>query len=131
MKLRDFFLLLLLSLGAALVHGYHPWAEDAAIYLPGVEKILHPDLFPFNAQFFEFHAHMTFFPNLIAASVRLSHLPLDVVLFLWQLASIFLFLWACQQLISRCFPLLRDAAEIAIPKTRITPGIAMWRLSPG
>jgi hypothetical protein len=103
LKLRDFLFLLLLTLGALLVHGYHPWAEDAAIYLPGVEKILHPALFPFNAQFFESHAHMTFFPNLIAASVRWSHLPLDVVLFFWQLASIFLFLLACHQLISRCF----------------------------
>jgi hypothetical protein len=104
LKLRDFFLLLLLTLGALLVHGYHPWAEDAGIYLPGVEKILHPELFPFNAQFFESHARLTFFPNLIATSVRLSHLRLDAVVFFWQLTSIFLFLLACRQLIGRCFP---------------------------
>ncbi len=104
MKFKDFLLLALLTLGALLVHGYHPWAEDAALYLPGVEKILHPELFPFNAQFFESHAHLTFFPNFIAASVRMSHLPLEVVLFFWQVTSIFLFLLACLQLISRCFP---------------------------
>jgi hypothetical protein len=104
LKLKDLFLLSLLTLGALLVHGYHPGAEDAEIYLPGVEKILHPDLFPFNAQFFESHAHLTFFPNFIAASVRLSHLPLDGVLFFWQLASIFLLLLACWQLIGKCFP---------------------------
>ena len=104
MKLKDFLLLSLLTAGALLVHGYHPWAEDAEIYLPGVEKILHPELFPFNAQFFESHAHLTLFPNLIAASVRMSHLPLAVVLFVVQLTSIFLFLLACWQLISRCFP---------------------------
>jgi len=103
LKLRDFFVLALLTLGALLIHGYHPWAEDAALYLPGVEKILHPELFPFNAQFFESHAHLTFFPNFIAASVRISHLPLQVVLFFWQLTSVFLFLFACLQLISRCF----------------------------
>ena len=103
MKFKDFLLLALLTLGALLVHGYHPWAEDAALYLPGVEKILHPELFPFNAQFFESHAHLTFFPNLIAASVRVSHLPLEVVLFFWQVTSIFLFLLACLRLISRCF----------------------------
>jgi hypothetical protein len=103
LKLKDFFLLSLLTLGALLVHGYHPWVEDAEIYLPGVEKILHPELFPFNAQFFESHAHLTFFPNFIAASVRLSHLPLDVVLLCWQLTSIFLLLLACWQLISKCF----------------------------
>jgi len=103
LKLKDFFLLALLTLGALLVHGYHPWAEDAEIYLPGVEKILHPELFPFNSQFFESHAHLTFFPNFIAASVRVSHLPLDFVLFFWQVASIFLLLLACWQLISKCF----------------------------
>jgi hypothetical protein len=104
LKLRDFLLLALLTLGALLVQGYHPCAEDAALYLPGVEKILHPELFPFNAQFFESHAHLTFFPNFIAASVRISHLPLEVVLFSWQVISISLFLLACLQLISRCFP---------------------------
>jgi len=103
LKRKDFFLLLLLTLGALLVHGYHPWVEDAEIYLPGVEKILHPELFPFNAQFFESHAHLTFFPNFIAASVRISHLPLEVVLFLWQLTSIFLLLLACWQLVRQCF----------------------------
>jgi hypothetical protein len=103
LKLRDFVLLPLLTLGALLVHGYHPWAEDAEIYLPGVEKILRPELFPFNSQFFESHAHLTFFPNFIAASVRVSHLPLEVVLFFWQVASIFLLLLACWQLISKCF----------------------------
>jgi hypothetical protein len=104
LKLKDFLLLLLLTLGALLVHGYHPWAEDAEIYLPGVEKVLHPELFPFNAQFFESHAHLTLFPKLIAASVRLSHLPLDVVLFFWQIISIFLLLLACWQLVGKCLP---------------------------
>jgi hypothetical protein len=104
LKSKDFLFLALLTLGALLVQGYHPWAEDAALYLPGVEKILHPELFPFNAQFFESHAHLTFFPNFIAASVRMSHLPLEFVLFFWQVTSIFLFLLACLQLISRCFP---------------------------
>jgi hypothetical protein len=103
LKLKDFFFLSLLTLGALLVHGYHPWVEDAEIYLPGVEKILHPELFPFNSEFFESHAHLTFFPNFVAASVRLSHLPLEAVLFFWQLTSILLLLLACWQLISECF----------------------------
>jgi len=100
---RDLLIILLLTFGALLVHGYHPGAEDAEIYLPGVEKILHPELFPFNAQFFQSHAHSTFFPNLIATSVRWSHLPLSVVLFAWQIASIFLLLLACWQLTGKCF----------------------------
>jgi len=102
-KFRDILILLLLTSGALIVHGYHPGAEDAEIYLPGIEKILRPDLFPFNAQFFESHAHMTLFPNLIAASVRISHLPLDFVEFLWQLVAMFLLLFASWELTGKCF----------------------------
>jgi hypothetical protein len=96
-------ILLLLTVGALLVQGYHPGAEDAEIYLPGIEKILQPELFSFNAQFFQSHAHMTLFPNLIAASVQLSHLPLEVVTFAWQLLSLFLLLLAAWELTGKCF----------------------------
>jgi hypothetical protein len=80
---------------ALLVHGYHPFAEDAEIYLPGVEKILNPHLFPAGQEFFASHASLTIFPNLIAFSLRLTHLPLTAGLFVWHLASIFLLLLAC------------------------------------
>lgn len=94
---------MLLTVGAVLVHGYHPWVEDAEIYVPGIEKILHPELFPFNAQFFEAHAHATFFPNLIAESVRISHVPLETALFAWQMISVFLLLLGCWRLSGLCF----------------------------
>jgi hypothetical protein len=84
-------LLLLTGLGF-LIHGYHPYAEDAEIYLPGVFKILNPSLFPTNTYFFAEHAGHTLYPNLIAGSVRLSHLSLPWAAFLWQVLSIFLFL---------------------------------------
>lgn len=90
--------LLLLTAVALLVQGYHPFAEDAEIYLPGVEKILHPELFPVGQEFFLSHASLTFFPNLIAFSLRVTHLPMEAGLFLWQVASIFLLLLACWEL---------------------------------
>ena len=102
-SLGTFCFFFFLTSGALIVHGYHPGAEDAEIYLPGIEKILRPDLFPFNAQFFESHAHMTLFPNLIAASVRISHLPLEFVSFLWQLVAMFLLLLAGWELTGKCF----------------------------
>jgi hypothetical protein len=106
-------LILLAMTGAAFfLHGYHPGAEDAEIYLPGVIKILHPDLFPRFGEFFQSHAHLTLFPNLMAASVRVSHLPLDAVSLLWELASIFLLLLGCWQLSGLCFP-GNDAARWA------------------
>jgi len=84
------------------VHGYHPFAEDAEIYLPGVERILHPQLFPVGQEFFLSHARLTFFPNLVALSLR--HLPFEMGLFLWHCASIFLLLLACWELGAALFP---------------------------
>jgi len=88
---------------AMLIHGYHPYAEDAEIYLPGVLKILDPSLFPGNTEFFGQHAGHTAYPNLIAGSVRLTHLPLPWVVFLWQIASIFLLLAGTWRLAAALF----------------------------
>ena len=97
------FLLLLMTIAALFVHGYHPYVEDAEIYLPGIEHILNRQLFPMGQEFFASHADLTLFPNLIALSARITHLPLDVVLFLWHVASVFLLLLGCWQLASLCF----------------------------
>jgi hypothetical protein len=103
-KALDILLLLLLTAGALVVHGYHPYAEDAEIYLPGVERILHPGLFAVGQEFFASHASLTLFPNLVAFSLRVTHLPFEVGLFLWHVASIFLLLLACWELSSLFFP---------------------------
>jgi len=95
--------LMLLAAATLFVHGYHPYAEDAEIYLPGVERILNPALFPVGQEFFQSHAHMTLFPNLVALSIRITHLPFECVLLVWHLASIFLLLYACWDLSGLCF----------------------------
>ncbi len=97
-KHKSLAILLLLTVGALVVHGYHPFAEDAEIYLPGVERILNPQLFPVGREFFASHASLTIFPNLVAFSLRVTHLPLEAGLFLWHGASIFLLLLACWEL---------------------------------
>ena len=102
-KMRRIGGLVALTAIALLVHGYHPYAEDAEIYLPGVLKILHPTLFPVNAEFFGEHAGHSLYPNLIAASVRVAHLPLPWAAFLWHLASIFLMLAATWRLAAAIF----------------------------
>jgi hypothetical protein len=108
-SLKTLAALLLLTVGAAAVAGYHPRVEDAEIYLPGVLKVLNPGLFPYNQGFFAAHAHMTLYPDLIAASVRLSHLPLDYAMLLWQLLTIFLLLLACWRIARLCFTTRRAA----------------------
>ena len=102
-KWKDAGILLLLTFAALLVHGYHPYAEDAEIYLPGIEKKLDPGLFPANTQFFQSHANATWFPKVVATSIRITHLPFDTAIFCWHGLSIFLFLWALWELSGRCF----------------------------
>lgn len=130
--LKNLSIILLLSTGAFLVHGYHPGVEDAEIYLPGIQKMLHPELFPFNAQFFESHARLTLFPNLIAASVRVTHLPLDAILLAFEFGSIFLLLLACWKLSGECFSSARarwcGVALIAALLTLPVAGTALYIL---
>ena len=99
------------------MHGYLPFAEDAEIYLPGVERILHPELFPVGREFFQSHASLTLFPNLVAFSLRLTHLPFEVGLFVWRMLRLFFLLllavWELTRLFSFPTPSERDGLESA------------------
>jgi hypothetical protein len=88
---------------AVLVHGYHLGVDDAAIYVPAIKRVADPTLYPFGAEFFMSHAHLSFFPELIGYSARLSHLPIDVVIFAWHVASVFLLLLGAWRLLGCCF----------------------------
>ena len=88
---------------AVLVHGYHLGVDDAAIYVPAIKRSADPELYPFGAQFFMSHAHLSIFPNLVGGSARLSHLPIDLVIFVWHVLTIFLLLLAAWQLLGTCF----------------------------
>src|SRR5256885_16051600 len=94
-------IVLALTVGALLVHGYHPFAEDAEIYLPGVEKILHPELFPAGQEFFGSHANLTLFPNLVALSLRALHLPFEAGMFFWGVWLCFFFFFSCCRVVWR------------------------------
>jgi hypothetical protein len=88
---------------AVLVHGYHLGVDDAAIYVPAIKRVADPTLYPFGAEFFLSHAHLSFFPELIGGSARLTHLPIDVAIFAWHVASVFLLLLAAWRLLGCCF----------------------------
>lgn len=129
-RLRSLALLLVITAGTILVHGFHPYVEDAEIYVPGIRKILNPTLYPQNPGFFASHARLTLFPNLIAASVRITHLPLDWALLAWHFFSIFLLLLACWHLGGLAFrdPLARwgGVALIAALLTMPVAGTALY-----
>lgn len=121
--------------GAAFaIHGYHPFSEDAETYLPGIQRVLHPHLFPVGAEYFQLHAHMTIFPQLIAGTVSLFHLPLPWALLLWQFASFFLFLLACWMMMRAVFADRRacwaGVALVAVLFTMPVAGTALYLMDP-
>lgn len=85
------------------MHGYHLGADDSAIYIPAIKFVADPRLYPFGSEFFASHARMSLFPDLIGQSARLTHLPIDWVLFGWHVGSVFLLLTACWELGCICF----------------------------
>jgi hypothetical protein len=77
-----------------LIHGYHPFADDAGIYVAGVRKLLNPALYQVDAPFVLATTHLSVFAHLLAGAVRVTHLPLTWVLLAAHLVSIFLYLLA-------------------------------------
>ncbi|MGB9028939.1 MAG: hypothetical protein WCC27_02375, partial [Acidobacteriaceae bacterium] len=94
---------LLLTPVVFLMHGYHPYAVDAGIYVAGVRHLLDPSLYPLNAAFPAAFTNLSLFPWTIAAIIRLCHAPLSWILLVADPLSIFLFLTACHQLAARLF----------------------------
>jgi hypothetical protein len=94
----------LLAFAAILVHGFHPFSEDAAVYVPAIKKQLDPSLFPKGAEFFESSARLTVFTRVIAQTVRLTHAPITYVLLGWYFFSIFLLLTAAWRICVLCHP---------------------------
>jgi hypothetical protein len=93
-----------LTLLALLVHGYHPGAEDDGVYLSAIKHDLNPALYPHDSDFFTLQLQATVFDKLIAGTIRLSHLPLSVVVLAWHFLVVFLILWGCWKISSHCFP---------------------------
>ncbi len=86
-----------------LVAGYHPGAEDDAVYLAAIKHDLNPTLFPHDSEFFTVQLQATIFDKLVAGSVRATHMPLAVVILAWDYLAIVLLLWGCWRISCRCF----------------------------
>jgi hypothetical protein len=95
-------MLLLLTLAAILIHGYHVGVEDQEVYLAAINKHLDPAAYPFNARFFTEQTNLTGFVPAVSATARLFH-SVAWALFLWQVGFIFLILWGCWKLAAACF----------------------------
>ena len=94
---------LLFTLLGFLVMGYHPGLEDDGIYLAAVKADLNPALFPYNAEFFRLQMEATVFAGSMAHFVRWTRIPLAWAELVWQLAALFLILWAVKKIADRLF----------------------------
>jgi hypothetical protein len=85
------------------VHGYHPYAEDGGLYLPEIKRLLRPEMYPQGAEFVVGHLRFSVFAPVMAGLVRWSHLRVETVLLLIQLASLWTTLFAAWLLAARCY----------------------------
>ncbi|WP_213804933.1 hypothetical protein [Granulicella sp. dw_53] len=88
---------------ALAVHGYHPYAEDGGLYMAGVKRLLNPSLYPQWSAFVTEHLRFSLFAPLVAALVRISHLPLMTVWLILYIATFWLTLYAGWLLALRCY----------------------------
>jgi hypothetical protein len=100
--MRTIFGLLGIAALAVFVHGYHPGADDAAIYVPAIKRVADPALYPFGAVYFMSHANLSICAYLVGNSARVSHLPIDLVILLWHAGCVFLLLAASWLLLGAC-----------------------------
>jgi hypothetical protein len=102
-RIRSVAILIITTAAAIAIQGYHPGLEDDAYYLAAIKRDLNPALFRQDADFFRLQFQATIYDKLIAASIRLTHLPPDLTIFLWQFAATLAILAACYQIARRCF----------------------------
>ena len=91
-----------LTVLALFIHGYHPYSEDGGVYLPGIEKILHPELFPSWSEFVTAHERWSLFAPSLALLVRLTHVDLMVCVLAIHVLAIWATLFAAWKLSVLC-----------------------------
>jgi hypothetical protein len=105
------------------VQGYHYGVDDAAIYLPAVERVATPGLFPYGADFFLSHSRVSIFSNVVGAMVRWLHVPLPWAVFVFHVLGIYLLLlagdWLARLLFTR--PRAQWAAIVMLASVMTIP----------
>lgn len=102
LSLRKLLLLAVLAVATIVVEGYHYGTDDAAIFVPAIERFAHPSLFPFGEVFFLSHSHNSAFAILAGGLARLLHLSAPWSVFIWFCFATWLLLIAAWQM-AACF----------------------------
>jgi hypothetical protein len=96
-------LIALLTIAVLFVQGYHPYANDAGIYVAGIRKLVDPGLYRPDAPFIVSHTHLSIFAPLLATFIRLTHAGFAWTLLAVYLLAAALFLYASWLLATRLF----------------------------
>jgi hypothetical protein len=88
---------------AVLLHGYHLATGDSAVWIPAIKKIADPSLYPFGSQFFQTPTSYSVFPAILGYLARFTSLPVDWVVFICHILSVFMLLLASWRLARACF----------------------------
>ncbi len=128
--------LLIATLTAAVlfVQGYHPYANDAGIYIAGIRKLIDPGLYLPDAPFIVSHTHLSIFAPLLATFIRLTHANFAWAILAAYLLAAYLYLYASWLLATRLFAsasarfgaLLMAAALYSLP----VAGTALYVMDP-
>ena len=101
--LRDAAILTAITFTSFFLLGYHPFAEDAGIYLSGIHLALNPALYPASRAFVLAHMHLSFFADFFAFTVRYLHIPLAWALLSAHILLLLLLFIAIRRLAVQCF----------------------------
>jgi hypothetical protein len=122
---RNILLLLVFTILAVAVMGYHPGIEDDGVYLTAVKSDLNPALYPHDSAFFRVQMQATLFDQGIAGFVRFTHIPLASTEFLFQFASILVILISCWSIARTLFDDKRmQWAGVALTAAMLTLPVA-------
>lgn len=127
-------LMALLTILVLFVQGYHPYANDAGIYVAGIRKLVDPSLYRPDAPFIVSHSHLSIFAPLLATFIRLTHANFGWTLLVVYLMAAALYLYASWLLATRLFAseaarlgaLLMAAALYSLP----VAGTALYVMDP-
>jgi hypothetical protein len=95
--------LTILTPAVLLLHGYHPFADDAGIYTAGISKLADPSLYQPDGAFVLANTHLSVFAHLLSGVLRITGIPFQYLLLITHLGSIFAFLAACWCVATRVF----------------------------
>src|SRR5882757_2892496 len=104
-SLTPHFFLLAISALTFLVHGYHPFADDAGLYIAGVKKLLDPALFPVGMRFILSETRIESFYPLVIGMTKLFGGSLESALLLLYLLTLIAFIygaWYVSGLTTNC-----------------------------